>query len=600
MPSKVVFKIKSGSLKDRELVYNCRESLVLGKAKDCTVRFDDDTVSRYHCYIDINPPMVVVRDLGSLNGTYLNDEKIGQRDPSLSPEEARQLEYTAFQMKSGDSLRLGKSCEIILNVTSATVCAKCQCEIEEPKYKNDTDQPLCEKCYNKARIEAFKAAEAEKARNPNRNMNRQTAAVDDEKDGNSASMAEHPETGQPTVEKPAVKQPSEKKADPVAVSTPKNKCVICKKPLDNDARGMDTCTECRNDPLKMIGHLLLQAEKKKGDAGEIAGYRKIKLLGKGGMGQVWLVEEENTGEEMALKIMLPEVARDASSEKMFMREASIGCALEHENVVRHYKCGRSDDMFFILMELCRGGSVDKLMEDKGGALGRNETDIVCATSITIQVLDGLYYTHNATVPVKLKGGKTSIQNGVVHRDFKPGNIFIANDDLSRPFVKVADFGLAKAFDAAGYTDDSRDNDIRGTIVFMPRQQILNCRYSNPDVDVWAAAASFYNMLTGLFPKDFRGRSSAELIREVLTKDAVPIRHRNSAIPDKLAKVIDTALVDKSEIGIHKLIREYGRKSDIKHAEAFVLKNMIWEALPANWQKRVWDILPASSRKSIER
>ncbi|MDR1602537.1 MAG: protein kinase [Tannerella sp.] len=623
MPSKVVLKIKSGSLKDKEFVYDRREKLVLGRADDCTVRFGDDSVSRYHCHVDINPPMVLVRDFGSLNGTFLNGEKIGQRDPSLSPEEAQQLECTEFQMKSGDSLCLGTSCEIILNIAKAVVCTECQCEIEEVKFKNDANQPLCEKCYKeqekkkrKQQIEALRREEEAHKQNGNRNGH--ATAVEDEKESDPANTAENPEVGQPkngesekgqpvvenpVEKKPIIENPVEEKPNGNAapkVSSKKNKCAVCEEPLDKGANGTNICTACRNNPAKLLMHLFLQARKKRDDAGEVAGYRNIKLLGKGGMGQVWLVEEEKTGEKMALKIMLPEVARDALSEKMFMREACIGCALEHENVVRHHKCGRSGDMFFILMELCRGGSVDKLMEAKDGSLGRNEKDIACATSITLQILDGLYYTHNATAPVRLKDGSTITQKGVVHRDFKPGNIFIANDDPARPLAKVADFGLAKVFDAAGYTDSTKQGDIRGTIVFMPRQQILDCRYAKPDVDAWAAAASYYNMLTGLFPKDIRGRNSAELIREVLTKDAVPIRRRNSAIPDKLAKVIDTALVDGSEIGIHKLIREYGRKSDRKHAEAFVLKKMIWEALSSNWQKQVWDILPASTRKDIER
>jgi serine/threonine-protein kinase len=253
------------------------------------------------------------------------------------------------------------------------------------------------------------------------------------------------------------------------------------------------------------------------------------------------------------------------------------------------------------MELCKGGSVDNLIQARGGSLGRNEKDIACATSIMLQVLDGLYHTHNATVPVILSEGRTVSKKGVVHRDFKPGNIFIANEDHSCPVAKVADFGLAKAYDAAGMTDITRNGDIRGTIVFMPRQQIIDCRNSNPEVDAWAAAASYYNMLTGFFPKDFKGRSSAEVLHEALKKSAVPIRKRNPAIPEKLAKVIDDALIDNPKIGIHKMRENmHGRKSDSEYPEMFVLKKMIWEALPSNYQKNVWDILPSFTKKNIER
>jgi serine/threonine-protein kinase len=295
------------------------------------------------------------------------------------------------------------------------------------------------------------------------------------------------------------------------------------------------------------------------------------------------------------------MARDELCKKLFLREANTGCALKHESVVCHYRCGNSGDLFFILMEFCKGGSVDKLIEARRGSLGRNEEDIACATSITLQLLDGLYYTHNATVPTQLKDGRTVSKKGVVHRDLKPGNIFISNEDTLRPVIKVADFGLAKAFDAAGLIDITRPKDIRGTIVFMPRQQILDSQNAKPEVDVWAAAASYYNMLTGLFPKDFGGRTRAELIREVITKKAVPIRRRNSSIPEKLAGVIDAVLIDDPEIGIHKMIAKmYGRKPEDEYVDALVLKKMIWEALPSNYQKRVWDILPPSTKRSIEK
>jgi serine/threonine-protein kinase len=402
-------------------------------------------------------------------------------------------------------------------------------------------------------------------------------------------------------------RPSESKPVPSATGT-KTKCDACGNLFPKEPAGIDLCPQCKADPFKLMAYMRKNVTNKKGDAGEIAGYRNIKLLGKGGMGQVWLVEDEHTGEQMALKVMLPEIARDELSQKMFMREAYIGCALEHDSVVRHYKCGQSGNIFFILMELCRGGSVDELMRNKGGSMGRNEKDIACATSIILQILDGLYYTHNATVHVTTKGGHTFSREGVVHRDFKPGNIFIANEDHLRPVAKIADFGLAKAFDDAGFTDISKSanwdltstGDIRGTLAFMPRQQIKDCKHAHPEVDAWAAVASYYHMLTGLFPKDLQGRSSTQLIQEILTKNAIPIRRRNSAIPEKLAGIIDTALIDKPEIGIHKLKNSCKQKFDKKYPETFVLKKLIWEALPSNLQKNVWDIMPQSTKKSIER
>ena len=82
-------------------------------------------------------------------------------------------------------------------------------------------------------------------------------------------------------------------------------------------------------------------------------------------------------------------------------------------------------------------------------------------------------------------------------------------------------------------------------MFMPRQQIINYRYAKQDVDVWAAAASFYNMLTGEVPKNFTGK---DVFAIALYGDTVPIRKRDSSIPKGLAEVIDTALREKPGIG----------------------------------------------------
>jgi serine/threonine-protein kinase len=615
MSSKVTFKIVKGDPNDREFVYEQRETVIIGRDKNCAIRFDENAISRYHCYIEINPPAVTVRDLGSLNGTFLNGEKIGQRDPEQSPEEARKIDYSNFLMKSGDSLRLGKSCEIVLKVEQTVVdagyegeeettryagqtvyenplkdkeqpqkakCAECNCEIEEPRYKNDAGQPLCKSCHTKQeKLRVKKAIEALKIQE-------------------AAEANESPEVKPEKEAKRKAEEEAKRRGGKDANRRAKNKCTVCGTPFEKAPNGINICPQCQKDPVKLMAHLFKNAANKKDDAGEIAGYRNIKLLGKGGMGQVWLVEDEQTGEQMALKVMLPEVARDELSKKMFLREAQIGCALKHESIVRHYKCGQSDEMFFILMELCKGGSVDQMIDSRGGSMGCNEKDLACATSIILQVLDGLYHTHNATTPVTLRGGRTVSMKGVVHRDFKPANIFIANEDHSCPVAKVADFGLAKAFDASGYTDITKPRDIRGTLAFMPRQQIIDCKYAHPEIDAWAAAASYYNMLTGLYPKNIRGQSSADFIRIVLEEDPVPVRRRNPAIPEKLARVIDAALIDNPKIGVHKLKDEYGKKFDSDYPETLVLKKMIWEALPSNLQKNVWDILPSFTKKNIER
>lgn len=169
-----------------------------------------------------------------------------------------------------------------------------------------------------------------------------------------------------------------------------------------------------------------------------------------------------------------------------------------------------------------------------------------AMRIVFQALEGLHYAHNAEAPnVKLADGSYGLGKGLVHRDIKPANIFLSGAGSSQ-VAKLADFGLAKAFDIAGLSGLTRTGKIGGTPLFMPRQQVLNFKYAKPDVDVWAVAATLYFMITGMIVRDFvQGK---DVWQNIIQCDPVPIRKRKAALPKKLADVIDFALVEKPMIG----------------------------------------------------
>src|SRR5207245_2216012 len=122
--------------------------------------------------------------------------------------------------------------------------------------------------------------------------------------------------------------------------------------------------------------------------------------------------------------------------------------------------------------------------------------------ITLQALEGLEYGHQATIPfVKLKGGGDGPGHGLVHRDLKPANLFLTGWGSSR-LVKIGDYGLAKAFDETGLSGGTRTGDVAGSPAFMCRDQVIDYKRAGTVVDVWALAASLYNMLTGHIPCDF--------------------------------------------------------------------------------------------------
>ena len=436
MSSKVTLTITSGNLKGQEFIFDTRTTCILGRAKDCYPKIPDDekhrTISRYHCLLDINPPDIRVRDFGSKNGTFVNCEKIGQREAHQTPEEAAQIQFPEYDLQGGD--------EFTLSDTSFRVGVALDPEIVKT-------------------------------------IQHQTPPV-----------------------------------------IPSNQANL----------------------WEMLQAFLLKAVANESNIGVLGDYVLLKELGRGGFSLVYLARHKRTNEQVALKVMLPKVAANQRAVNWFLREVENMKVLKHPNVVELKEFGYADETFFFTMEYCDGGSVVDLMEKRGFST----LPIGEAVAIILQVLDGLTYTHNAEIPnVRLADGSFAKERGLIHRDLKPGNIFLANVG-GKQVAKIGDYGLAKAFDQAGLSGQTMTGNVVGTPYFMPRQQVVDYKYAQPDVDVWAAAACLYVMITGYSPRNLQGQDP---FLAVLQTDAVPVDDRTSAIPQPLATVIDRALIDNPDI-----------------------------------------------------
>jgi eukaryotic-like serine/threonine-protein kinase len=272
------------------------------------------------------------------------------------------------------------------------------------------------------------------------------------------------------------------------------------------------------------------------DLSIIQGYQVLKTLGSGKCGAVYLALHEASGELVALKVMSSRAAVQERSVQRFIREMSNTKALHHPNVVKLLDYGEVDGIFFFTMECCHEGNVADFISHQGGKL-----PLKIAISITLQILLGLDYTHNAVLPaVRLSDGSIGEGQGLVHRDLKPANIFLSREG-KKTIAKLGDYGLSKAFELAGLSGQTVTGQAgaMGTPSFMCRQQLLNTKYVQPAVDVWAAAACLYMMLTGEAPRRFGGGESP--LRVILQETAVPILERDPTLPPALAAVIDRAL-----------------------------------------------------------
>ena len=576
MHGKIILEVTDGTDAGQKYEYTGTNRVFIGRQDDCGIVLSEKTVSRYHCILTINPPTVRLQDFGSLNGTYINGEKIGQRDRDKSWEEAKNEVSREFDLHDGDRIRLGKRCELKCSIEQEIISdvtisdedlgpsEEERIKIEKAeKEKAEREKAEREKAEReKAEKEKAEREKAEREKAEREKAEREKAAkekAEREKAAKEKAAKEKAEREKAAKEKAekerAEKEKAEKEKQKMqARGGGKKTCQGCGKPFVPKAEDNNLCPECLADRAKILdgilaailGDAMERKEPSKG-ASPVEGYDKVALLGKGGMGEVWKVRERSTGKILALKTMLPQVAADEKGKKMFLREASLCEQLNHKNVVKTYQTGCANGVFYILMDLCQGGSAQDLMERNRGRLSLN-----MATYIILQALTGLDYVHNLEVSVEIRkkglwssGTKQVEAHGLVHRDFKPGNIFLS-DRSDHPVAMVADFGMAKAFETAGMTDMTSSGQASGTVAFMPRQQALDYRFSKPEVDVWAAAASYYYMLTGMPPKNLKPQPL--LWQSLVQEPAVPIRKRNSAIPARIAEVIDRALVERPEIG----------------------------------------------------
>jgi serine/threonine protein kinase len=246
-------------------------------------------------------------------------------------------------------------------------------------------------------------------------------------------------------------------------------------------------------------------------------YAVERLLGKGGMGAVYLARHRGDGRTVALKVMLPKMQVDEGAQEIFIREIEVTRALRHPNVVGLLDFGKHDGRFYFALEYCPGGSVEALRRRLGG-----KVPLPSALRIAVDALEGLAAAH---------------EKGFVHRDLKPDNVLLGENGAAR----LADFGLAKSFQQAGLSGMTATGAVAGTFQFMAREQLTSFREVRPTTDVWSMAATFYFLLTGQYPRDFEGRDPLAVI---LRGGVVPLRKRDASLPEDLAAVIDRALDDE--------------------------------------------------------
>lgn len=245
-------------------------------------------------------------------------------------------------------------------------------------------------------------------------------------------------------------------------------------------------------------------------------YRVLRLLGEGGMGRVYEVQQELLGHRFALKTLLPELAKDELVVKRFCREAQAAGTLDSEHIVDVHDVGQlPGGEPYIVFELLHG-------EDLGALLKRRSVLAVDeAVAIVDQCVEALSQAH---------------ARGIVHRDIKPENIFL-EDRQGTPFVKLLDFGISKPA-GDGQTILTRTGMVFGTVEYMSPEQVHGEPTVDSRTDIWSMGVVLFRMLYGKLP--FEGRTVASLFLQIASADPVELP-LSPDVPDAVAEVIRRAL-----------------------------------------------------------
>ena len=201
-------------------------------------------------------------------------------------------------------------------------------------------------------------------------------------------------------------------------------------------------------------------------------YRIVKLIGSGGMANVYLGIDMNTGVNVAIKILKPEFSSDEEFIRRFDAEAKSVASLNHANIVKVFGVGHEGNFRYIVQEYIEGITVKDLINQNGHLDWRN------AVPIVIQIGLALDYAH---------------QNGIVHRDIKPQNILISRDRVA----KITDFGIARA---ASSTTITMTGVQMGSVHYFSPEQARGGNVG-PQSDIYSLGVSLFEMVTGRLPFD---------------------------------------------------------------------------------------------------
>jgi len=241
-------------------------------------------------------------------------------------------------------------------------------------------------------------------------------------------------------------------------------------------------------------------------------YRILRQLGQGGMGSVYLAEQEGIGQQVAMKFLNSGLSLDPDVARRFLNEAKSYARVAHPNAVTLHDFGQDEEgTLYISMEYVEGDDLKRVLANAGRLALHEATDII------LQVADVLAYAH---------------ARQVVHRDLKPENIMV-RQGMRGWHVKVLDFGIARICDGA--TRLTVQGAVAGTPRYMPPEQAMGLDVDSR-ADIYAVGVVLFELLTGQQP--FDGMTVTEIMQKQVNQ---PMPHLQDVAPDLQLPAIDAVI-----------------------------------------------------------
>jgi beta-lactam-binding protein with PASTA domain/predicted Ser/Thr protein kinase len=238
-------------------------------------------------------------------------------------------------------------------------------------------------------------------------------------------------------------------------------------------------------------------------------YLVVRKLGRGGMANVYLAEDQELGRRVAIKMLDDRHAQDEQFVERFRREAKNAAGLSHPNIVSIYDRGQAEGTYYIAMEYLEGRTLKELL------VARGPTPLAVAIDYARQILAALGFAH---------------RNGIVHRDIKPHNVVVAPDGR----LKVTDFGIARA----GASQMTETGSIIGTAQYLSPEQAKGAPVT-PASDIYSVGIVLSEMLTGSVP--FTGDTPLEIAMKHLSATPEPPSEKRPEVPHELDSIVLRAL-----------------------------------------------------------